>query len=262
VQESSFGSLLRAWRQTRKMSQLDLALAAEVSARHLSFLETGRSQPSRDMVLALADVLEVPLRERNAMLTAAGFAHGYRESDLDAPEMAPVKRALEFLLAHHDPYPAVVCDRAWDVRLQNAAATRLMLALIEPAHLAAPVNAMRTLFDPRGLRPYIVNWDELAAVMVQRLHREALARPDDADAAALLAFALAGDIPTGWRTLDLGAVPAPIVPIHLRKGGLELRLFSALTSLGTPVDVTAQELRIETFFAADEATDARLRAVC
>ena len=183
-----FGELLRTWRQARKMSQLDVAVAAGVSSRHLSFLETGRlSQPSREMVIVLADVLDVPLRERNALLDAAGFAHRYRETGLDAPEMAPVRRSLEFLLARHEPYPAIVCNRRWDVMLNNAAALRMIALFVAPdaRALAPPVNVMRLLFAADGLRAHVVNWRELASVMVQRLHREALAHGDD-DARALL----------------------------------------------------------------------------
>jgi transcriptional regulator with XRE-family HTH domain len=253
-----FGELLRTWRQARKMSQLDVAVSAGVSARHLSFLETGRSQPSRDMVIVLADVLDVPLRERNALLDAAGFAHRYRETGLDAPEMAPVRRSLEFLLARHEPYPAIVCNRRWDVLLNNAAAMRMIAGFVDARTLTPPINVMRLLFAADGLRPHVVNWRELASVMVQRLHREALAHGDD-DARALLDVALGSDAPADWRSLDLDAAPAPVVPLHLKRGALELRLFSALTTLGTAIDVTAQECRLETFFPSDAATEAALK---
>ena len=255
---SRFGELLRTWRQTRKLSQLDVAATAGVSARHLSFLETGRSQPSRAMVIGLADVLDVPLRERNALLDAAGFAHRYRETGLDAPEMAPVRRSLEFLLARAEPYPAIVCDRRWDVRMNNAAAMRMVALFVDARALSPPINVMKLLFIPDGLRPHVVNWRELASVMVQRLHREAFAHGDD-DARGLLDLALGSDAPADWRSLDLAAAPAPVVPLHLKKGAHELRLFSALTTLGTAIDVTAQECRLETFFPADAATDAALR---
>jgi transcriptional regulator with XRE-family HTH domain len=255
-----FGELLRTWRQARKRSQLDVAIAADISARHLSFLETGRSQPSREMVVLLAEVLDVPLRERNALLDAAGFAHRYRESGLDAPEMAPVRRSLAFLLERHEPYPAIVCNRRWDLLLANQAATRMVAHFVAPGAraLAAPPNVMRLLFAPDGFRPHVVNWRELASVMVQRLHREALAHADD-DARALLDLALTSDVPADWRAPDLELAPSPIVPMHVKKGDLELRLFSALTTLGTAVDVTAHECRLETFFPADEATEQALR---
>jgi transcriptional regulator with XRE-family HTH domain len=240
------------------MSQLDVAVTAGVSARHLSFVETGRAQPSREMVLLLADVLEVPLRERNALLQAAGFAPGYRETDLGDAELGPIRRSLEFLLERHEPCPAVVCDRGWNLRMQNAAAIRLLRAIVDPATIAPPLNIMRMVFAADGFRPYIVNWPELAGSLIQRLHREALAHGDD-EAGDLLDMALASGVPSGWRTVDLGAAPAAIVPMHLRKGDLELRLFSALTTLGTPLDVTVQELRLETFFPADPASEQTLR---
>ncbi len=259
---SPFGSLLRYWRGARKQSQLAVALEAGVSARHLSFLETGRARPSRDMVLLLADVLEVPLRERNALLSAAGFAHAYRETALWDPAMATVRRSIEFLLSRHEPYPAIVVDRRWDVQLMNAAATRVFGAFVDPASLAPPINAMRILFEPGGLRPYIVNWHEFAAIVVQRLHREAMASASDEDAQALLAEALAADgVPEDWRTPDLDAVPSVVAHMRARKGDLDLSLFSAITTLGTAIDITLNELRIETFFPADDATDAALRAL-
>lgn len=254
-----FGELLRAWRTARKLSQLDMAETAGVSARHLSYLETGRSNPSRDMVLLLCDVLDVPLRQRNALLDAAGFASRYRETDLMAPEMAPVRRSLEFLLARHEPYPAIVCDGRWEVRLANQAARRVFSAFV--SGLSAPLNVVRLFFSDgdRGMRRYITNFDECGAILVQRLHREALASGGGSEARALLDDVLASGLPGDWKVPDLGATAAPILPIHLKKDDLELRLFSALTTLGTPIDVTAQECRLETFFPADAETDERLR---
>jgi transcriptional regulator with XRE-family HTH domain len=254
-----FGELMRAWRTTRKLSQLDMAETAGVSARHLSYLETGRSRPSRDMVLLLCDVLDVPLRERNAFLDAAGFAARYRETDLMAPEMAPVRRSLEFLLARHEPYPSIVCDGRWEVRLANESARRVFSAFV-PA-LAVPLNVVRLFFSGEGLRRYVTNFQECGALLVQRLHREALAYGASSEARALLDEVLASGLPGDWKIADLGTTPAPIVPIHLKKGDLELRLFSALTTLGTPIDVTAQECRLETFFPADAATEEQLRAL-
>ena len=259
---SPFGALLRSWRMARRMSQLELSLAAGVSARHLSFLETGRSQPSRDMVLALTNVLEVPLRERNALLSAAGYAPMYRETDLEAEEMQPIRRALEFLLARQEPYPTIACDRGWNIRMQNVATIRVIGSMLPPK-LATdePLNAVRLIFSDRGLRPYVVNWTEVAESMIQRMHREIMAEGQDCPAQTLLAEALASGAPESWRSADLSSAPAPIVPLHLRCKGLDLRLFSALTMLGSPSDVTVQELRIETFFPADDATDKILRSM-
>jgi transcriptional regulator with XRE-family HTH domain len=250
-----FGTLLRSWRQARHFSQLDLAGEAEVSARHISFLETGRAQPSRDMVMRLADVLDVPLRERNALLQAAGFAAGYRQTELSAPELAAVRRSLEFLLERHAPYPAVLVDRHWNLRLANRPAMVLLPRFVDAAALQPPINVVRLLFRADGFRPHVVNWDEVAASLVDRLHREATLAATDPEARALLDEALA----TGAKADPRAAPAQPIIPIHLRRGDLELRIFSAITTLGTPADVTLQELRLETFFPADEASDAALR---
>jgi transcriptional regulator with XRE-family HTH domain len=248
------GGLLRHWRAARRVSQLDLALDADVSSRHLSFVETGRAQPSREMVLRLAEALEVPLRERNALLLAAGFAPVYRETGLDAPEMAEARRAVEFILAQQEPYPAIVVDRHWNVLLANAAAGRF-LSLFPLADVPPPPNAMRLLFHPRGLRPYILNWEEVAGGLIQRVHREAAGGPPDAGTKALLAELLGyPGVPPRWRTPELDKPPAPLVTIVYGWGDRRLRFFSTVTTFGTPQDVTLQELRIECFFPGDDAT--------
>lgn len=261
-QATPFGALLRSWRGARKLSQLDLATEAGVSARHLSFLENGRARPSREMVLLLAEVMAVPLREQNALLQAAGFAAAYGETDLDAPEMAAVRASIRFLLDRHEPYPAVLLDRHWNVVMTNRGGTALLSGFVlSPAALQPPVNVMRLLFRPDGARSFIVNWDELAAAMIQRLHREAALAARDDRAHALLAEALAADVPADWRTPRLGADQPVLVPMRLARDGLEVALFSAITTLGTPLDVTLQELRLETFFPADDESEAALRAL-
>jgi transcriptional regulator with XRE-family HTH domain len=256
--ESPFGRVLRQWRARRDMSQLDLAVAAEVSSRHVSFIETGRAQPSREMVLLLARVLDVPLRDRNDLLTAAGYAPIYRETGLDAPAMAHVRRALDFILRQQEPYPALVLDRRWNVLQVNEGSARVQAFFLDPAAVAelGPPNAMRLMFHPRAFRPYIVNWEATAASLIQWLHRDALSGFATAETRALLEELLAyPDVPRHWRTLDVGASPAPFLPIEFRKDDLTLRYFTTLTSLGTPHDITVQELRIESFFPADEATE-------
>ena len=256
-----FGHLLRYWRDARRMSQLDVALAAQVSARHISYVETGRAQPSRDMVLLLVDVLDVPLRERNTLLQAAGYAPRFRESPLDAPALESVRKSIDFMLEHHKPYPAVLVDRHWNLLSQNRASAVLMTRFIaDRAVLRRPFNVMRTLFEPGGLRPFVVNWEELAAAMIQRLHREAaLSGPDDG-AASLVDELLAIDgVPADWRKPDYAREHPVIIAMHLKREDLELKLFSAITTLGTPLDVTLQELRIETFFPADPETDQVIR---
>jgi transcriptional regulator with XRE-family HTH domain len=257
-----FGELLRHWRMRRRMSQLDLAVDAEISTRHLSFIETGRAQPSREMVLLLARALDVPLRDRNDLLTAAGYAPVYRESGLDAPAMAQARHALAFILRQQEPYPALVLDRHWNVIEVNQASARFQAHFLEPAEaatLGAP-NAMRLMFHHRALRPWIVNWEPTAASMIQWLHRDVVSGFGGVPSKALLDELLAyPDVPRHWRTLDVEASTAPFLPIEFRKGALTLRYFTTLTSLGTPHDITLQELRIESFFPADDATELRSR---
>ena len=257
VSTSSFGALLKTWRKTRKRSQLDVALDAEISARHLSFVETGRSRPSREMVLLLADVLEIPLRERNALLGAAGFAPIYRKTDLDAPEMRAIKSSIEFMLEHHNPYPAIVFDQHWNLLHQNRAAAILLPMFVgDPASLVQrPLNVMRLLFDPRGMRPFIRNWDHLAGTMMQRLHREAqLAGPEDPINQLIAQLFDYGGVPESWRIPRLLEIPDVIASMDVERDDVRVVMFSAITTLGTPIDITAQDLRIETFFPADESS--------
>jgi transcriptional regulator with XRE-family HTH domain len=258
---SPFGQLLRYWRTERRRSQLDLAIDSDVSSRHVSFLETGRAKPSREMVLRLAEVLDVPLRDRNSLLHAAGFAPVYRESDLDDPALADIRRVVEFILEHHNPYPAVALDRHWQVLAQNRSAGVVLSRFVaNPAALLPGVNLVDLLFSREGARPFIVNWDEAASAIVQRLHREVAFAPNDDEGRNLLAGVLAADeIPDDWRTPRLGSEHSPILPLHLKRDDLEVRLFSAITTLGTPLDVTLNELRLETFFPADEASNQVLR---
>ena len=260
--ESAFGPLLRQWRARRRMSQLDLAAEAEISSRHLSFIETGRAGPSREMVRLLAQVLDVPLRDRNALLTAAGYAPIYRETRLEAPAMAQARRALDFILRQQEPYPALVLDRHWNVLDVNEGSARVQQAFLDSAAVAelGPPNAMRLMFHPRAFRPHIVNWEAIAASLIQWLHRDALSGFADSETRALLQELLSyPDVPRHWRTLDVEASTAPFLPIEFSKDELSLRYFTTLTSLGTPHDITLQELRIECFFPADEATEAASR---
>lgn len=259
-----FGRLLRQWRALRGMSQLRLASEAGTSTRHLSFVETGRSQPSREMVLRLAEALDVPLRERNALLAAAGFAALYRESGLAAPQMEPVSRALAFLLDRHEPFPAYLVDRCWRVLRGNAAAARSFSRFAGSADVwrESPPNLLRLTLHPEGLRPWIVNWSDVAGALVTRLQREvAFARTDDALAELLDEVLRIPDLPASSLVPDLERPAAPVLPLHLKRGDLELRVFSTITTLGTPMDVTVQELRIESFMPADPASEALLRAL-
>lgn len=260
--ESAFGRLLRQWRSRRRMSQLDLAIEAEISSRHVSFIETGRSQPSREMVLLLTQVLDLPLRDRNDLLTAAGYAPIYRETGLETPVLAQARRALAFILQQQEPYPALVLDRHWNVLMANEATARVQEHFLDLTAVAAlgPQNAMRLLFHPRAFRPYIVNWEAMAAAMIQWLHREIFSGFADDETRRLLNELLSyPGVPRHWRALDLDVAIAPFLAIEFQKADLDLRFFTTLTSLGTPHDITLQELRIESFFPADEATEAAAR---
>jgi transcriptional regulator with XRE-family HTH domain len=258
-----FGDLLRRWRVARRLSQLALATEAEISSRHLSFLETGRAQPSREMILLLAGVLDVPLREQNALLTAAGYAAIHRETALGAPELSQVRRALGFILAQQEPFPALVVDRHWNVLMRNEAAGRVFALFLEPdaiAQIPGPPNAVRLTFHPHGLRRYIANWEAVARPLIQQIHREAVGGIPDEGTQKLLDEVLSyPGVPARWRIPDATAQSAPFLALALRKGDLALRFFSIIASLGTPQDVTLQELRVECFFPGDDATEALAR---
>jgi transcriptional regulator with XRE-family HTH domain len=249
-----FGLLLRHWRNVRRISQLELSLDAGISTRHLSCVETGRAQPSREMVVRLAEALQVPLRERNALLLAAGYAPLYRDASLDAPELEVARRAVELFMVQLEPNPVLVLDRHWNTLRMNAGAKRI-LALFPGCDSGTPHNGVRLVFQPQGLRPFIENWDVVAAHIIRRLHREAAENPSDetlkAFAEELLSYP---DVPSRWRMLDLDGAPPPFLTLNYRWKDSTLRLFSTLTTLGTPLDVALQELRIETFFPADDAT--------
>ena len=254
---SDIGPLLKHWRNARRLSQLALAAAAATSIRHLSFIETGRANPSRGMVLRLAEVLDVPLRERNTMLLSAGFAPEYPESTLDAPALAAVRGALETILAQQEPYPALVMDRGWDIQQTNAAAVRFFTFLRE-GHSATPpgpANVLRRMFHPDGVRRHVTNWPEVAEALVRRVRREAIGGVADERAQRILDEVLAyPDVPASLRSLDVSAPQLPIVPIRYARGDRRFDYFSTVTTLGTPQDVTLQELRIECFFPMNDET--------
>jgi transcriptional regulator with XRE-family HTH domain len=245
------GALLRDWRQRRRMTQMDLALEADVSARHLSFIETGRSTPSADMVKHLAEQLDVPLRERNELLLAAGYAPAYGQRDIDEPEMGPVREALDRVLKGHEPFPAVVVDRHWGMVAANSAIPLLTDGVAEHL-LAPPVNVLRLTLHPEGMAPRIVNLAEWRAHLLDRLGRQAVTSGDPALAALHeeLARLPGGD---GSHAPDLAAGEIA-TPLRIRTGDAELSFISTYTTFGTAVDVTVSELSIEAFFPADEAT--------
>jgi transcriptional regulator with XRE-family HTH domain len=252
------GELLRAWRQRRNLSQLEVALGADVSSRHLSFLETGRARPSREMVIRLAEELEVPLRERNALLLAAGYAPVYDERPLDAPEMAPVRQAIDRFLRAHEPYPAVVVDRYHNLIAANDALD-LLLEGIAPELLEPPANAMRVALHPRGMAPRTLNLAEWSAQLLQRLRRETQITGDPELARLYNELAAYPGVEVAARQPDVQ--PTDIVlPLRLLDldGASELAFFSTLSTFGTAADITLAELAIEAFYPANAHTAMRL----
>jgi transcriptional regulator with XRE-family HTH domain len=253
------GPLLRDWRMRRRRSQLDLALDVGVSARHLSFVETGRSRPSPELVLAVADELDVPLRERNALLLAAGYAPRYGETPLEAGEMARVRAALQRMLDGHDPYPGVVIDRLWNVVLANRAAA-LLIAGIPAALLGPPMNVFRLCLHPDGLAARTRNFPEWSRYLLGQLHRLRVLT-DDASLRGLAdEVATYPNLPPArdWRHAAPDE-PQLLVPVTVDAGGRDLSLFTTLTTFGTPQDITLAELAVELFYPADDASDAMLR---
>lgn len=266
---ADFAAALRYWRGKRGCSQLRLSTDSGISQRHISFLESGRSQPSREMVLKLGIALDIPLRERNGMLLAAGYAPAYRERSLSDPELASVKQALDFMLAQQAPYPALVVDRLWNLVMANApAATMIRWLLDMPEEVPLPrqgVNVLKLMLDPTGIRKHLQNWEDVCADLLQWIQREAMSEGPGSEATTLLdeLTALPGvGAATPWANLD--ALALPFLPMQIRKGGVALNLFTSIATMGTPHDVTVHELRIESFFPADEATARwfQARAAC
>lgn len=255
---SPFGERLRHWRQRRRLSQLDLAHVADVSTRHLSYVETGRASPSRDMVLRLVDRLEVPLRERNALLEAAGYAPMYRERPLDAPDMASARAAVSRILECHEPWPALAMDRHWNLVMANRLVPLLMVGA-SPRLLEGPINVLRLSLHPEGLAPRIANLRQWREHLFERLRQQIHATGDEA-LAALLAELKA--YPESFGN-DAGVLPGEhhgvLMPFQFNTGHGVLNLVSTTTVFGSPVDITLQELALETFFPGDEASAELLR---
>jgi transcriptional regulator with XRE-family HTH domain len=261
-QSTTFGTILKQWRNRRSLSQLDLAVTSQVSQRHISFLESGRAKPSQKMVLQLATVLEIPLRHQNLMLSMAGFAPIHTETDLSAPEMLSISKALNFILRQQEPYPAIVIDRYWNLLLANNGATRLLNMFIDPDKLQTlfcidgKINLMRVTFDPQGLRPFIANWEELVGYLLQRVHREANSSIESEQSTLLfdelISYPGVADI---WSCSNHSPQNDLILTTHFKKHDLDLRFFATISTLGTPYDITLQEMRIECLFPADEVTE-------
>ncbi|HEX6901003.1 MAG TPA: helix-turn-helix transcriptional regulator [Thermoanaerobaculia bacterium] len=257
------GELLRQWRQRRRMSQLDLACEAEISTRHLSFLETGRAQPSRDMLLRLAEWLDVPLRERNAMLLAAGYAPMFPERPLADPSMQAARGAIERVLAGHEPYPALAIDRHWTLLMANAAVPPLLAGVEEAALLQPPVNVLRLSLHPGGLAPRIANLGQWRAHLLARLHRQIEASGDPVlrDLYDELRDYPAGDGTPEAEDADDYEFAGIAVPLRFMTPAGTLSFISTTTVFGTPVDLTLAELAIEAFFPADAASAEMLRLI-
>ena len=259
---TAIGPLLKEWRAHRRLSQLDLAAAAGVSQRHISFVETGRSRPSRELVVHLAETMSVPLRDRNVLLQAAGFAPLYRETAIDDPDVALVQRAVELMLDRHEPYPAVVLDHRWNLIRSNSAAARLTDEWAgEQAVAAARGNMLRLMLHPEGFRRHAVNFDEVAVSTLVRLHRDLIAHPQDPELRALVQEVMDDpSIPHEARTPSPETRPRFVVAIHLDDGRRSVRMFSTLATVGAPIDITLQEMVIELFFPADDASEQYFRS--
>jgi transcriptional regulator with XRE-family HTH domain len=269
VEPIGVGPLLRRWREARHLSQLELALEAEVSARHVSFLETGRAEPSREMLLTLANVLDVPLREQNFLLLAAGFAPIYGETGLDDPRMTRVRTAVEIILKNNEPRSAYAHDRHWNIVMANQAFIRFLTIILgksptglEPLHVAAEprLNVLRLVFDPGSVRSVIVNWETIAKALLNEAYRRLAWARDDVLKSLITEILSYPGVPERWREPDLDAPRELILPTELKWDGTIARMFSTITTLATPNDVTLQDLHIEAFYPADAATEKLLAA--
>jgi transcriptional regulator with XRE-family HTH domain len=258
LEHPTVGQLLRSWRDARRLSQLELSLEAEVSTRHLSFVETGRSQPSREMIVRLAEHLDVPLRERNELLLAAGYAPAYQESGMDDDRMQAVRAAVRQVLAGHEPYPALVVDRHWEL-LDSNASVALLLEGVAPEQLEPPVNVLRLALHPDGVAPRIANLGEWRAHLLARLRRQ-VAATHDPQLTTLLDELRGYPCDQPEPAVEMPGAGEIVVPLRLRRGDAELRFMSIVSTFGTPLDITLQELSIEAFFPADAATAGALRA--
>lgn len=258
----AFPNVLKTWRTKRRMSQLELALASGVSQRHVSFLESGRAKPSRAMILQLSETLEVPLRERNDWLTAAGFAPVFRARPLDDPQMALVMNAVKVMLTSAEPYPAVAIDRAWNIRLANGPFEMMGAMLGEDlwTRVGGPErNLMRLFFHPKGIKPFVKNWKLVGPLLWHRAQREAESLGGEEMKSVLADLAQHQDAETLWAAEDAALVP--VLPLEMEKDGLKISLFTVIATFGTAQDVTADELRIETLFPADAPTEQLFRSM-
>jgi len=249
AQEHELGNLLRYWRHQRGKSQLDLSLDTGISQRHLSFVESGRSVPSRDLLMIVSETLDIPLRERNALLLASGYAPVYTEHAWEVPEMAAVTKAIGRMLQQQEPHPALVLDRYWNVIRTNDAAPRFFGSFIDLEARRKPRNLLDLMFDPAGMRPFVEQWESVAAGLLQRVHREAVGHVVDQKTVELLKGL--EKYPGVKELTRTPKAQGPVIPIAFVKDGKRSSYFSLITTVGTPQCVTAQELRIECMFPAD-----------
>ena len=257
------GRVLQEWRKARGLSQLALALEAEMSARHVSFVETGRTRASREVLLRLAEVLDVPLRDRNRLLVAGGYAPAFPERPLSAPELSQLRQVLGHVLVQQEPWPTVVVDRAWNVVMRNESATRFVARLLDPfpAALAGKPNALRLALHPDGLRRVTVNWTDVAAALLRQLHRAVHSPASDGTLEALYGEVTSyPDLPSAFATAGVDADPI-VVPLHVRTEGFEARLLSVMSTFARAHEVSVQELRIETLVPDDAESMAALRSL-
>ncbi len=251
---NTFGKQLRYWRKAKGFSQLELATEANVSSKHISFLETGRSLASREMVLLLGGTLDISLRRRNELLTAAGFAESFTRMPIHQKEMQEIKHALDLMLDKHDPYPAIVIDWDWNVLQKNQGYEILSHAIRSQCPVFPDTNnIVELIFDPDGFKPFIRNWEQVASITVQRLHRERLEHRGRHETLLERLFKYP-DTPKHWQTLNFGTKHVPMVYIEMEIDDTALTFFTTLSSFGTPIDITAEEIMIEQYFPADDVT--------
>ena len=256
MKKSELGDLLKQWRGVRGRSQLDISADTGISQRQISFIESGRSVPSRPTLIGIAQVLEIPLRERNALLLAAGYAPIYSDAAWNSDEMKSISKALQRMITQHEPYPALVMDRYWNVILTNEAAPRFFNCFIDMSQRPSPRNMLHLMFDPKGMRPFIANWEVLAKSLIQRVQREAVGHIIDQKTKALVADLLAyPDVKSDWKAPETSSA-LPMIPISFARDGAVLNYFSLITTVGTPQTIAAQELRVECMYPADDETEA------
>ena len=251
---NQFPEQLPYWRKSKGLSQLELALEAEVSNKHIRFLETGRAKPSREMVLLLSNILDLPLRNRNDLLQAAGFSEHYSRKPIDKKEMETVFATLELMLSKHEPFPAIVLDWDWNILMSNTAFQKLSKWLrSRRPNFSNSSNIVELIFDPYGFKPFIGNWEKVAHVTIQRLHRESMTHKNR-HKNLLSRLSSYSDIPQSWKKINFKQEVAPMICLELETEDTSLKLITTLSSFGTPIDVTVEEIVVEQYFPADVQT--------